>query len=126
MRCDRVCSTALSIAVSDGGDGFIRRPGFEEPDAIRTSDASDGALRAGYAAGAHLVPSPIARALVRVSGLDLALRLAPRLLLDAPGITAVSRRPGGVRLRCAGTAAGLRRRCLERQGMLLALSPRFG
>jgi len=111
--------------VSDGGGEGHLRPGFGDSDPIPTSAAADEALQAGYAEGSRLVPSPIARVLVRTGGVLLALRLAPRLLLDGPVITAAGRGPGSVRLRCAGTPPEPRRRCLERQGMLLALSPRF-
>jgi hypothetical protein len=119
---DRLWSTVLSIVVSDDGrEGSASR----EADAIGSAAASDEALQAGYAEGARQVPSPVARALVRAGGIVLALRLAPRLLLDVPGITVSGNGPGSVRLRCVGTRPEPRRRCLERQGMLLALAPRF-
>ncbi len=113
----------MSIVVSDDGcEGSASREG----DAIGSAAASDEALQAGYAESARQVPSAVARALVRAAGIVLALRLAPRLLLDAPGIAASGNGPGSVRLRYAGTAPEPRRRCLERQGSLLALSQRFG
>ena len=107
------------------GEEPIRQPHLGPADALWTSAASDEALQAGYAHEVRSVPSPIARSLVRIAGVNLALRLAPRLLLDAPGIVPAGSGPGWVRLRCASEAPE-RRRCLERQGALLALPTRFG
>jgi hypothetical protein len=116
----------LTNVVTDrSGEEPIRQPRPGPADALWTSAASDGALQAGYANEVRSIPSPIARFLVRIAGVNLALRLAPRLLLDAPGIVPAGSGPGWVRLRCASEAPE-RHGCLERQGALLALPTRFG
>ena len=102
-----------------------RLPRFGPADALWTSAASDRALQAGYADEVRSVPSPIARILVGVAGFTLALRLAPRLLLDVPGIAPAGSGPGWVRLRSTSETPE-RLGCLERQGALLALPARFG
>ena len=125
-RCQGLSTVALSIDVTDGSaEQSIRPPRFGPADALWTSAVSDGALQAGYADEVRSVPSPIARTLVGVAGVPLAVRLAPRLLLDAPGIAPAASGPGWVRLRCASETPE-RRRCVERQGALLALPTRFG
>src|SRR5262249_29413510 len=90
-----------------------------------TGSSADAALQVGYADETRSSPSPVAHTLVRVAGVTLALRLAPRLLLDAPEVRPAGGGPGWVRLLCTSDATD-RRRCLERQGTLLALPTRFG
>jgi hypothetical protein len=113
----------VSIVVT--GDGVEESLRQMRLDRAETGGSADAALQAGYADETRSSPSPLAHALVRVTGVTLALRLAPRLLLDAPEIRPAGSGPGWVRLQCASEGTD-RRRCLERQGALLALPTRFG
>jgi hypothetical protein len=113
----------VSIVVTgDGVEESLRQMRLDR--AETTGGSADAALQAGYANETRSSPSPLAHALVRVAGVTLALRLAPRLLLDAPEVRPAGGGTGWVRLRCASEATD-RRRCLERQGALMALPTRF-
>jgi hypothetical protein len=122
MRSQELLSWALSTEITDGhGD----EPIPVAPAEALGSSSADAALQAGYTGALRSVPTAATRMLVRATGATLALRLAPRTLLDVPGITLAGSGPGWIRLRCAGATAG-RRQCLERQGTILALPARFG
>src|SRR5262245_23862305 len=101
MRSQELLSWALSTGITDGrGDEPVLQVPVAPADASGSSSA-DAALQAGYARAMRSVPSPAARLLVRATGAPLALRLAPRSLLDVPGITLAGSGPGWMRLRCA-------------------------
>src|SRR5262245_2124249 len=89
------------------------------------SAVSDAALQRGYAGVAHVTPSVPIRIVLRALGPSLALRLPPRLVLAIPALTAAGGGPGWVRVRCAGATSD-RRRCLERQGTILARAAGLG
>jgi hypothetical protein len=102
------------------------RPSFGSVAPQGIADDPEEAVLTG--AGRRVTPpaTPIARMLVHAAGLPLALRLAPRILLEVPGVTTAGSGPGWVRLRCVMNGAPeTRRRCLERQAKLLALPARL-
>jgi hypothetical protein len=113
--------------VTDGGAKEpIRRSSFGSVAPNGIADEPEEALLTSASRRVGPMAPPIARMLVHVAGLPLALRLAPRIVLDAPGVTTAGSGPGWVRLRCVTNGAPeSRHRCLERQAKLLALSARF-
>jgi hypothetical protein len=117
---------ALSTVVTDSrGDEAIPHAPLAPAEALASSASSDSALQRGYAAEVASPPSSIARMIVRTVGIRAALRFAPHLLLELPGIAPAGGGPGWVRLRCASDTPE-RLRCLERQGLILALPERLG
>src|SRR5262245_65234345 len=94
-------------------------------DTIGTSASADANLQRGYAGALRVAPSSLARVVVRAVGVVSASRLAPRVVLDVPGVIPPTGGPGSVRVRCAGEASE-RRACLARHGASSALHARCG
>ena len=114
----------LSIVGTGAGvEESLRQVRLDRAETIGSS--ADAALQVGYADEMRSAPSSFTCVVVRVFGLITAVRLVPRLVLDAPEVRPAGGGPGWVRLRCASDAPD-RRQCLERQGALLALPTRFG